>query len=293
MCPRATPDPPCKPPRTSAPQCHHHEGLAVSLSALCEAKAPWLTATHSTQMARQPHATSVLAVSTKPFSGWDSPQPLADQAPKFLQVFGKPPLSLWQMFAPFTTGEPGPAASRELQCGRDPNVSLPGDLSHCCPSSALSPGRDGAHRSSGPGGDFSAPPVARAGQSSGTFFQPTCICQMSHIHRGAMASTRAQEDCLCATSLGLSCPRNRTSIPCPLPELGHHHRTAAILPRLPQAPLLSMATPSQATASTSGQPTGDTHLRTHEFLNESSVPESFHKVQQPFKTSQRVLNIKS
>lgn len=220
MCPQATTDPPCKPPRTSAPQCHHHGGLAVSLSALCEAKAPWPTATHSTQMARQPHSTSVLVVFTKPFSGWDSPQPLADQAPKFLQVFGKPPLSLWQTFAPFTTGEPGPAASRELQCGRDSNVSLPEDLSHCCPSSALSPGRDGAHRSSGPGGDFSAPPVARAGQSSGTFFQPTCICQMSHIHRGGMASTRAQEDCLCATSLGLSCPRNRTPIPCPLPELG-------------------------------------------------------------------------
>lgn len=97
-------------------------------------------------MVRWPHSTSVPAVSTKPFSGWDRPQPSADQAPKFLQVFGKPPLSLQQTFAPFTPGELGLATSRELQRGRDPNVSLRGDLSHCCPSSALSPGRD--HRSS-------------------------------------------------------------------------------------------------------------------------------------------------
>lgn len=99
-------------------------------------------------MARWPHATSVPTVSTKPFSGWDCPQPLADQAPKFLQVFGKPLLSLWQMFATFTPGELGASASWEPQRGRDLSVSPPGDLSHCCPSSALSPARDSAHRSS-------------------------------------------------------------------------------------------------------------------------------------------------
>lgn len=93
------------------------------------------------------HASSVPAVSTKPFSGWDSPQLLADQVPKFHQVFGKPPLSLRQMFAPFTPGELRPAASRELQPGRGTNASVPGDLSHCCPSSALSPGRGSARRS--------------------------------------------------------------------------------------------------------------------------------------------------
>lgn len=97
---------------------------------------------------RWPHATSVPAVATKPFPIWDSPQPSADQAPKFLQVFGKPALSLKQTFAPFTPGKPELATSGELQCRRDLELSLQRDLIHCCPSSALSPGRDSARRSS-------------------------------------------------------------------------------------------------------------------------------------------------
>lgn len=48
------------------------------------------------------------------------------------------------------TREIKPAPSWELQRGRDPRVVNPlkqGGLSRCCPSSALSPGRDGARRS--------------------------------------------------------------------------------------------------------------------------------------------------
>lgn len=168
------------------------------------------------------HATSVPAVPTKPFPGWDCPGPLADQVPKFHQVFGKPPFFLRQMFAPFTPGELRPAASRELQRGRGTNVSLPGDLSHCCPSSALSPGRGSAHRSC-LDQEVASLPFQRpgVGQSWGAFFQPTHTCQTSHIcGGGAMASIGAQGHCLCTTFLGLSCPRNPTPVPCPLPEPG-------------------------------------------------------------------------
>lgn len=172
-------------------------------------------------MARSPHTTSVPVVSTKPFSGWDSPQPSADQAPKFLQVFGKPPLSLRQTFAPFTPGELGPAASWELQHQRDLNVSLPGDLSHCCPSSALSPGRDGAHRTS-LDQEVASLPLRRPGlvRALVPSSSPPVSARQSHICGGGMASAGAQGDCPCATSLGLSCPRNHTPVLCPLPEPG-------------------------------------------------------------------------
>lgn len=181
-------------------------------------------------MVRWPHSTSVPAVSTKPFSGWDSPQPSADQAPKFLQVFGKPPLSLQQMFAPFTPGEL--ATSQELQRGRDPNVSLRGDLSHCCPSSALSPGRDGAHRSS---------------LDQEVAFLPL---RWPGLVRALVLSFSPPVPARCPASVEVVWP-----------ALGHKG-TAATLPRLPQAPLLGVSTPSQATASTRGQPAGHTHLGT-------------------------------
>lgn len=83
-----------------------------------------------------------------------------------------------------------------------------------------------------------------------------------------MASAGAREDCPCTTSLRLSGPRNHTPIPCPLPEPGSPPQDSRHLARLPQAPLLGMSTPSQATASTRGQHAGDTHLGTAEFLNE-------------------------
>lgn len=101
-------------------------------------------------------------------------QPAADQALKFIQVFGKPLLSLQQTFAPFTPGDGGLAASMgtAAQEGPDcvPDRGLKSMLcfvtrQRWCPRSRFAPG-----------GGFSS------------FFQLSCVCR-------------------CPTSVGEVCPR--------------------------------------------------------------------------------------
>lgn len=113
----------------------------------------------------------------------------------------------------------------------------------------------------GPGGDFCVPPVAMAAQSSSTFLRPPVP---------VMASAGAQGP-VCHI-LGAELPPQPHTHPhccdCPLSTARAGVTTAGQLPPFPgfhTAP--RSACQPQATASTRGQPTGDTHLGTDEFPN--------------------------
>lgn len=203
-------------------------------------------------------------------------QPAADQALKFIQVFGKPLLSLQQTFAPFTPGDGGLAASTgtAAQEGPDcvPDRGLKSMLclvtrQRWCPRSWFAPG---------------------GGFSSSQVLSSSCPVSAGAPHLWGRCVPGVPPH---TTSSGLSCPRNHTLTSCPLPgRWGHHHRTAAILPRPSQTPY-SACQPHPRHCQHRGQPTRDTLLGTDEFLNELCLSESFHKVQQPFTTSQKVLKI--
>lgn len=133
----------------------------------------------------------------------------------------------------------------------------------------------------GPGGGF----------LSGPFFQFSCVYRCLHICDGGVSQVSplgTQGDCLYTTSLGLSCPRNHTLTPCPLPELGLPPQDSGHPSQASTNPLTQHVNPIPGTASTRGQPTRDTHLGTDEFLNELCLSKFFQKVRQPFTTSQKV-----
>lgn len=169
-------------------------------------------------------------------------QPAADQALKFIQVFGKPLLSLQQTFAPFTPGDGGLAASTgtAAQEGPDcvPDRGLKSMLcfvtrQRWCPRSRFAPG-----------GGFSSSQV------------PSSSCPVSagapHLWGRCVPGVPPR-----TTSSGLSCPRNHTLTSCPLPEAGGATTTGQ-LPSFPglHKPLTRHVSPIPGTASTGDSPPG-------------------------------------
>lgn len=206
-------------------------------------------------------------------------QPAADQALKFIQVFGKPLLSLQQTFAPFTPGDGGLAASTGTAAQEGPDcVPDRGLKSMLC---LVTRQRWCPRNRFAPGGGFSSSQV------------PSSSCPVS------AGAPHLWERCVPGVP-----PRDTRGLPvhhilgAKLPQKPHtdllfparHHRTAAILSRPPQTPY-SACQPQPRHCQHRGQPTRDTLLGTDEFLNELCLSESFHKVQQPFTTSQKVLKI--